>query len=606
MCGVYITNLPKSEDEILSKLNLISFRGPDNLGYSIVKNISIGHLRLSILDLDERSNQPMDYRDVHITYNGEIYNYLLIKEELLQIGYDFTTESDTEVILKGYYEWGVDLFPKLNGMFACAIFDARNDTIICFRDRVGVKPLYYYWNDGDFEMCSQLKPISEGKEILNEAISLYLDCTYIPSPLSIYKDVFKLPPGNFMIIDLNKKNRVIKEYWNLKKIENNKLSYTEAKDKVHELLKDSVKIRMRSDVPFGSFLSGGIDSALVSSIASKYSDKALNTFSVGFIDSNFDESKIAKEYAKIIGSNHTQIVCTPKSILEHIPKLIEVYDEPFADSSALPTLLLNAVTKKHVTVALSGDGGDESFLGYNYFHWIKNYKLLSKIPYFFRYIISFLIIDFIFGRRAEIYKSILRIKSLNDFIEKIFVGHISLNKKRDLNTLNEFKKILDIAEDPYQKAADYNIKLWLENDSNVKVDRASMAYSVEIRSPFLDFRIIEMARNLPIDFRIKNGERKKILKDILKEYIPEEIFNQPKKGFSVPMDSWIRNELREEIQENLTDFYLEQLPNFNISKFKKMYKEHMGLKRDNASFIWRVYVLVKWLRKNEFIKNEIL
>ncbi len=603
MCGIYLTNIPFAEEEVKVKLESIQFRGPDYTGIQKVADLTFGHLRLSILDLDVRSHQPMQFEELTIVFNGEIYNFQDIKKELVSLGYTFKTTGDTEVLLKGYAAWGEALVPKLNGMFAFAIYNAATRKIFCSRDRLGVKPFYYSWHGGKFEICSQLRPIAQNKKINEDAVSMFLDCTYIPSPYTIYQGVHKLASGNNLEIDLITNKTKVWEYWNLKEVTNAGLSYEEAKEKLHELLKDAVKIRLQADVPFGSFLSGGIDSALISSIAAKVSKEPIKTFSIGFEDSKYDESKIAAQYAKIMGSVHTETICTSEDILEMIPKLIQVYDEPFADSSALPSLLLNKVTKQYVTMALSGDGGDESFIGYNHFDWVAKFKLLIKIPHLIRFIASkFLIFNFL-GSTSESIIRILNIKSKNDFIAKIFVGYISILKKRDLDWLSHYKGYQKWSKDLIQATADLNIKLWLENDSNVKVDRASMAYSVEVRSPFLDYRILEFARTLPVSYRYMPGRKKRILRDILKEYIPEEVFNQPKRGFAVPIGQWIRKELREEFESNLSDDFLNQVPNLNVPKFKKMFKDHLDGKGDYSSYVWRVYVLSKWYQEFGFYKK---
>lgn len=603
MCGIYITNIPFSEKEIRVKLKAIEFRGPDYTGVLQKDELSFGHLRLSILDLDERSNQPMQMEDYTIVFNGEIYNFQAIKEELISLGHTFNTSGDTEVLLKAYQEWGQAAVPKLNGMFAFAIHDKISNTLFCSRDRLGVKPFYYYWKDGMFEICSQLKPISENKTINKEAVSIYLDCTYIPSPYSIYNDVYKLPPGNNLIIDLNNKTHKVEEYWNLKPVIASNLSYEEAVEEVHDLFEDAVRIRLQSDVPFGSFLSGGIDSALVTSLASKISKDKIKTFSIGFEDPKYDESKIAATYAGILGTEHKETIGKAKDILEMLPTLLEVYDEPFADSSALPSLLLNKITKQDVTVALSGDGGDESFLGYNSFDWVKKFNYLLYIPYFVRSLISMLIPIFIYKNITEPLKRIFKIKNNHEFIAGIFTGYNSITLNRSLNWLSNYKNYKHLSYNNYQKTADLNIKLWLENDSNVKVDRASMAFSVEVRSPFLDYRIIEFARTLPISYRYYPGKKKRILRDVLKKYIPEEVFDQPKSGFSVPLGEWIREDLRKEMLEVLSDENLKMVHNLNIPKFKKMLEEHMDGNADYKSYIWRVYVLIKWMKRNNFI-NE--
>ena len=603
MCGIYITNIPFVEEDVKTKLESIRYRGPDHTGIKKVDDLTFGHLRLSILDLDVRSNQPMQFDSYTIVYNGEIYNFSDIKSELELLGHTFNTTGDTEVLLKGYKEWGQAVVSKLNGMFAFAIYNKIERKVFCARDRFGVKPFYYSWVNGQFEICSQLRPICENKVLNEEAVSMYLDCTYIPSPFTIYKDVFKLAPGKTLEINLVSQTLEIKEFWNLDTAVSSNLSYNEAKSKLHELLKDAVKIRLQSDVPFGSFLSGGIDSALISAIAAKVSKEQVKTFSIGFEDPKYDESKIASQYAKIINSTHTETICKAEDILEMIPKLIQVYDEPFGDSSALPSLLLNKVTKQYVTMALSGDGGDESFLGYNHFDWVAKFKHLIKVPFGIRIIASKMLWSNVLKSKAEPIKRILNIKSKNEFIAGIFVGYNSIVKKRNLDWLSNYSGYKFWSKDLFQSTADLNIKLWLENDSNVKVDRASMAYSVEVRSPFLDYRIIEFARTLPVSYRYQKGKKKRILRDILKEYIPEEIFDQPKKGFAVPIGTWIREELREEFESNLSDDFLNHVPNLNASKFKKMFQDHLLGKADYSSYVWRVYVLSKWYQEFGFYKK---
>ena len=546
----------------------------------------------------------MDLDNYTIVFNGEIYNYKDVKKELIDLGYTFNTESDTEVLLVGYKHWGKDILPKVNGMFAFSIYDSNTNKIFSARDRLGVKPFYYYWKDGEFEICSQIKPMLNSSRTINkDAISIYLDCDYIPTPFTIVNEINKLPPGNYFEIDLNTNTFIIEEYWNLSDVKTKDISYEDAKKELHLLLKDAVKIRLQSDVPIGSFLSGGIDSALVSSIASEMSKDKINTFCIGFDDPNFDESKVAEKFAQIIDSNHNTTICSANDILELVPKLVEVYDEPFADDSALPSLLLNRIAKSHVTVALSGDGGDESFLGYNHFNSLEKYKSITSLPFWLRKIISQPFILKILGQNSHRVKNALSTKNQNDLIENIFSRKGFILKEKKQLWMQHFQGYKKWSNTLLQKAADLNIKLWLESNSNVKVDRASMAYSVEVRSPFLDYRVIEYARSLPVSFRFHKGRQKRILRDILKEYIPEEIFDLPKSGFSIPLGKWMCNELKEEMHKALDDKFLNNVPNLNVTKFKKLFNDHMSGKEDYASYIWRLYVLSKWYEEFNF-KND--
>ncbi|TYA71865.1 asparagine synthase (glutamine-hydrolyzing) [Seonamhaeicola marinus] len=608
MCGIYITNIDYSQDKVHKKLEGIKFRGPDNIGIEKNNAITIGHLRLSILDLNNRSHQPMHYKHLSITYNGEVYNYDDVKKELISLGYEFETESDTEVLLIGYYEWKEKVLDKINGMFAFSIYNSQANTIFSARDRLGVKPFYYYWKDGKFEICSQLRPlITSNSKINNEAISIYLDCGYIPSPHSAIEHIYKLPPGHFLKIDLNSNTINSGIYWDLNKTELTTKSYREAKEEIHDLLLDAVKIRLRSDVPIGSFLSGGIDSALVSALATKISDKPINTFSIGFENKKFDESQVAEQYAEILGTNHKTILCKIEDVLDLIPKYTEVYDEPFADSSGLPSLLLNKTTKQYVTVALSGDGGDESFIGYDYFSFLKKNKIIFLIPLAIRKVLVKLkVLDLLRGiSRKSIPEKLFLTKNINQYIIGHFTGYDSFQKRRSTSWLTNYNNFKRTAKHYLQRAADLNIKLWLENDSNVKVDRASMAYSVEVRSPFLDYRVVEKARTFPIKYRYRDNVRKKILRDILKDYIPESVFDQPKKGFSVPLGEWMRNELKDEITSNLNDDFLNFVPNLNIEKFKERLNKHMNNEADYKTNVWKLYVLRKWYEEFGFYpKNK--
>jgi len=597
MCGIYLTNIPTSSTEVKSRIEKIGFRGPDHTGVENISNVHLAHLRLSILDLDPRANQPMNFRNLWITYNGEIYNFLEVKAELQSLGYSFKTTSDTEILLVGFFHWGKDLLQKINGMFAFAILDNDTKKVFCARDRLGVKPLYYSWENGNLEICSQLKPIANNKELFEPALAMYFETRYVPSPYSIYKNVFKLPPGNYAVFDLNEKTLTINEYWNLKPVNIDNISYEDAKEKLSHLLHDAVKIRLQSDVPIGSFLSGGIDSALVSAIAAQHTNEKLKTFTIGFENPDYNESHIAEQYAEIIGSEHITTICSTKDILEMVSKVPEIYDEPFADESALPSLLLNKVTKKHVTVALSGDGGDESFMGYNHFNRLQSYFPIYNFPLWFRKLLASSPIPKIVGKNSTAAINSLVTADANELIRDTFLGAdtIALNANREWFDA-QYCDYKNWAKAPLQRAADLNIKLWLENDSNVKVDRASMAYSVEVRSPFLDYRIIEFARNLPMNYRYRDGVGKIIVRDLLEQYIPKKIFNQPKRGFAVPLGDWIKHELKEDFVSELDDDFLNSVPYLDTKKFKNQLKSHLDGTSNFQENIWKMYVLKKWLK----------
>jgi len=597
MCGIYLTNIAVSYKTVEEKLNKIRFRGPDNFGVIQKKNIWIGHLRLSILDLEERSNQPYLFQHLSLVYNGEIYNFKEVRSMLLEEGYSFETTSDTEVLLKGYHAWGERVLDRINGMFTFAIYDENNQTVFIARDRLGVKPLYYSWQNGELELCSQLAPLNSGN-LNQEAISIYLQVGYIPSPFSIYEGINKLPPGQYATFDLDKNQMEIHSYWDLKEVKENKIPYEEAKEQLHSLLIDAVKIRLQSDVPYGSFLSGGIDSALVSAIANSIQKEKLKTFTIGFDDKDYDESEVAKKFASIIQSNHHLIPCNQLELPALMNTFFKAYDEPFADPSAIPSLLLNKKVKKHVTVALSGDGGDESFLGYNHFSWARKVYILFLIPLFFRRLLTYLIPFKWFGKRGTPIKNILLLINFDEFIVSIFTGFDTILLEDKKKWMKHFKKYLFLSKNKYQKIADVNLKLWLENDSNVKVDRASMAFSVEVRSPFLDYRIIEFGRSLPVNYRLKGSTTKRILRDILSEYIPEKVYNLPKKGFSMPLDDLIRGTMKKEFMDYLSEDKLKNIENLDKTKIQMFLELHLKKDFDYSSYLWRVYVLSKWIYLN--------
>ena len=599
MCGIYFNSKEIAPKEVLKKLAFLKDRGPDYKGFIYKNSKTFGHTRLSIIDLEERSNQPMVEDCYTIVFNGEIYNYEDIRNELLKKEIKFKTESDTEVLLKGYIQYGEKILDKINGMFSFVIYNEKSNELFAARDRIGVKPFYYSWDGENIEICSTIKPLSDGKEIDLQAVEIYLQTGYIPSPWTIYKEVKKLQPGHYFTLNFNTNELKINKYWDLEKVKETNKSYEQSKQELKALLFDAVKIRLRSDVPIACFLSGGIDSALVSSISHEIIGDNLKTFTIGFEEREFDESKLSKKFSEIIGTNHDEKICKPNDLVELLPKFFDAYDEPFADSSAIPSLLLNKSVKKYATVALSGDGGDESFLGYNHFNWSKKVDYFFYLPPFLRRIISNLIPFKLFGKRGEAIKLILNYKDINDFIEGIFTGFGPLLlKNKSTEWMSKYRNLRDLSKNKLQKTADLNIKLWLENDSNVKVDRASMAYSIEVRSPFLDYRIIEYARSLPIDYRFQRGKQKRILRDILSEYIPEQTFNVPKKGFSIPIGQWFRNELKEDLINSLNDNFFKEFPVIDQERVKKFIDKHMNCNGDYSTYLWRLFVLSKWKRLN--------
>ena len=586
MNSIYLTNIP-SKAEKIKDIGIFN----REITLTKVEDIFLGG---NSFDKDAKASLLFHYENYYITFDGNIYNRSDLKSSLSEEDIHLEFEHDEELFLKAYSVWGEESFNRVNGIFSVVIYDTARNEIICARDKLGVKPLYYTWKEGRFEVCSLLKPlIGKNYTLSEDAVSIYLSCGYVPSPYTILAGINKLQAGHILKIDLRKKSKAIKAYWQLMPSQIENLNYEEAKHKVHELLKDAVKVRIDQGEDFGCFLSGGIDSALVTAIASKLSDKKIKTFTVGFEEKMYDESKVAKQFSDILGTKHHIEILTKEKFIELLPEFMDAYDEPFADSSALPSLLLDKATKKQVSIALAGDGGDEGFLGYPHFDSLSKFEKLDKIPYTFRNIISKVL------PKNNRFKHILSIQDENKFIERIFLGNQELLKNIDNEWLDiSYSQYKILSHHSLQKAADLNIQLSLENDSNVKVDRASRTYGLEVRSPFLDYRIIELARNLPVEYRFSDGVRKKILRDILEIYIPRDVFEQPKKGFSIPLADWLRTVLKSDVESQLNDSALRAIPNLNVKKFKKMLNSHFKGEKDYSPLIWRVYVLVLWINKN--------
>ena len=602
MCGIYLTNIKRKNSEIKNDLLKIKYRGPDNLSIKKYNNsLTIAHLRLSIIDIENRSNQPFEFENLVITFNGEIYNFNSIKKELKYIGYNFITKSDTEVLIKAYHAWGEKMLNKLNGMFAFAIYNRKSEEVFCARDRIGQKPFYYYWNsdDGHLEICSSPRAMTKASKISQNGINIYLEAGYIPSPYSIYEDVNKLDAGNFLIVDLKNKKLLKETYWDLKSIKRKqKISFEKAKLELNELIEDSIRLRMISDVELGCFLSGGIDSSIIAAVANIYSENKLNTYTVKFTDKSIDESEAAHEISEKLKTNHKTFLCSEEELISNLDDLFIAYDEPFSDPAIIPTLMLCKKVKNQTTVCLSGDGGDESFMGYNHFNWLRLFKFLFIIPIKLRKLVLSILKPFFNLKHFDYFKNIFNLKSINHFIINIFLNFISITKRPYLNWLNKYDSYFYTSNSILQKTADINIKLWLEGNSNVKVDRASMFSSIEIRNPFLDHRIIEFARELPLEFKLKRNKRKIILKELLKKYLKNSIINKPKKGFSVPISKWINEPLKIEIESMLSEKELMEIPNLNYKKVLNYLKLHFNHKADFSHIIWRVYVLKKWMKLN--------
>lgn len=604
MCGIYGSTIKYNDDVVLSKLSVINFRGPDYCGIVQTDRVILGHNRLAILDLDKRSNQPFNYLHLQIVFNGEVYNYNEIKEKLVAKGFSFSTKSDTEVICAAYLAYGKDCVNHFNGMFAFVIYDTRKQELFGARDRLGKKPLYYSHQGKAFEFASQSSQIKIGRSMSfdKQSIEDYLIWGYISEPNSIWQEINQLPAGSYFVYDLDQGNLDIEKYWDIDFERTNIFtgSYEEAKAHLKEILIDAVSLRMQADVPLGVFLSGGIDSSLVAAIAASQR-KRVKTFSIKFQEKGFDESQYAIQVAEHLRTEHHTIVCNYNEGIELINNFSTYYDEPFADSSAIPTMLLSKHTRKKVTVALSGDGGDEAFAGYDRYKWINLVnKSIFKLPLPIRKSIGKLV------AMSPKYKHKLigmgvGVKDIESLYIKMLGGlENSWIKDPEKGMATPFMHIFE--EDPekdfLEKVSDFDIKTYLNGDINTKVDRASMAFSLESRAPLMDYRVVEFSRSLPLNFKYNKGNQKVILKDVLYDYLPQRLFERPKSGFTMPFKDWFRNELKSYVLDNLSKSNLEQIPGINIQRTQEIIKDHMDGKWNRYPQIWKLLVLSQWLKKH--------
>ena len=620
MCG--ISGLVNST-EILDKniihemSNSMSHRGPDAHGVFISesKKVQLAHRRLSILDLSDNSNQPMisNCGNYILVFNGEIYNYEELRKELqTKHAIQFTTNSDTEVLLKGFIIWKEKVVNRLNGMFSFAIYENENNTLWIFRDRIGIKPIYYYWDQKIFAFASELKGISylqtqvgQFKEN-KQALMSFFRLGYIPSPNTIFQEVKKFPSGSYAKFQNEKlefypywksENYIQKEYQNQK---------AQAKNELHELLQSSIELRMKSDVAFGSFLSGGVDSSTVSAIAQSQSDSKLNTFSIGFNESKYNESIFAKQVAKHIGSDHHEHILSYQDALALIPEIFKSMDEPFADSSLIPTYLVSKMARRKVKMALSGDGGDEQFFGYGMYKWAK--RLNNPFLKTFRHPIAATLKASASNRkrRASAYFDYQK----NDFIPAhIFSCEQNLFSECELKNLflNEFERteFNQIANFNRKLTADekqafFDLNFYLQDDLLVKVDRASMMNSLEVRVPLLDHRIIEFTLNLSTDLKRNGHDSKYLLKQILYDYVPKEFFNRPKWGFSIPMESWLKKELYFLIETHLSKSEIESTGMLNWNYVQTIINRYKKGETYLYNRLWLIIVYQMW-RKTFYV-----
>lgn len=614
MCGFagFIDFKSKSNLIHLKNMNeVIKHRGPDAADYFFESHarysIGFGHRRLSIIDLSSYANQPMYYKQYTIVFNGEIYNYQEIKKELNFLGHEFITNSDTEVILHSFEEWGNACVEKFIGIFVFVIYDKIKHELIVFRDRPGVKPFYYYWDENLFLMASEIKSFHQHPDFIKSidlsSVYSFLQYGYIPSPNSIFENVKKLQQGCFMKFNFNSKVLDIVKYWNVDKYYEKKklkISFEDAKEETKKIIQSACEYRMVSDVPVGIFLSGGYDSTLVTSMLQSNSTSKIKTFTIGVEDEKLNEATFAKKIAKYLGTDHTEIYCGETEMLEIINKLPFYFDEPFGDSSSIPTILVSELAKKSVKVALSADGGDEVFAGYNRYDYIsklEKIQKLVKLPIPFGYFIKKKI-----KNESEVYRylkmfedpSILNLADvLNssyevDSLQKLFKNqniNIAYDKKQ-----NENLKI----KDNLSQFMSYDYKTYLQDDILTKVDRATMSASIEGREPLLDHRIIEYVAQLPNEYKYFKGIKKHILKEITFDYVPREIMNRPKMGFGVPVFNWLIGPLKPKLDYYCSEEFITSQNVFNYNEINNLKSAVLNKNDKRYQKLWYLLVFQMW------------
>jgi asparagine synthase (glutamine-hydrolysing) len=623
MCGIsgffhFQKEIPAAAGVIKKMTDVIAHRGPDGDGFYIKDNIALGHRRLAIIDLST-GQQPMysDDNKIVLVFNGEIYNYIELREELLLLGNKFTTTSDTEVIINAYRTWGVDCQKKFNGMWAFALWDEALGRLFISRDRIGEKPLYYSNTGTSFVFGSEIKsiiafgvPVTPRMD-MNE---LYLTMGFIPAPYTYYENIFQLLPGKYLIAE--GREFKIETYWDLPAISETDL--VKDKDRIEEefgkLFDDAVRIRMRSDVKFGAFLSGGLDSSCVVGTMSKHTDKPVETFTIGFDNKQFDESGLAKLVADKFKTNHHRGVVTSDHFDEAIEKVLHHYDEPFGDASAIPTGHISKYAAKYVKMVLTGDGGDEVLSGYTIYQGEKFAKQYQILPSSIRKLIPKLIKTAAKPFRGNFRYKLNRVAKVleasNLSFEKRLLSKLAFTSPENLaeiikqnNDTVSFHEFYDSVmrecrfTDPFYKLMYFQHKVTLPGDMLTKVDRMSMAYSIETRIPFLDYRIIELLFTVHKDVKTKGYINKIILRNAVANHLlPKQLLSAPKKGFSVPLRDWFKeNDLNNKIKEILLE--RKDTPAYNSERVAMLIDQNKDGTSDAGNFIWAVLVLKKWIDK---------
>ncbi len=611
----------------------IAHRGPDDEGqwYHQSHGIGLAHRRLAIVDLSPAGHQPMtsvSNRYV-LVFNGEIYNHLDLREQLADAGaiFSWNGHSDTETILAGFEHWGVEnTITKLVGMFSIAVWDLTEKILILARDRMGEKPLYYGWNDGVFLFGSELKALrchpQFESEISPDALALYMQYSYVPAPYSIYKSTHKLKPGVLLKARLDNPNDVeLVSYWSLQEIHANKSLHQiehsdhDIIDQLHTKIKSSVRGQMMSDVPIGAFLSGGVDSSLIVAVMQSMSSTPVKTFTIGFEQQQFDEACFAAKVASYIGTDHTELYLSDNDTLNVVPKLSSVYDEPFADSSQIPTYLVSALARNQVTVALSGDGGDELFSGYSrYQHCADTWSRLQGLSTLTRRFVSQVSrvspfvcnqLSYLFNIQPEgnnLGNRLLKLAESNktkDFITyyQAMISHMTFAHKLVLSceTIADEFTNLNFLPAEIDSLMLVDSLTYLPDDILTKVDRASMAVSLESRIPLLDHRIVEFAQQMPHRLKVQEGQNKWCLRQILDHYVPRALIERPKKGFGVPLAQWLRGPLKGWAASLLNPEVIRRQKYLNAHLVEKMWSQHLAGIADWHFQLWNILMFQQWL-----------
>jgi asparagine synthase (glutamine-hydrolysing) len=627
MCGItgFFDFINNSLRETLQQMVAsMSHRGPDDAGVELLQDanclLGFGQARLSIIDLSEAGHQPMMYKHLTIVFNGEIYNYQEIRSELLNKGHAFSTQTDTEVILHSFEEWGVKSVDRFIGMFAFVIYDSLTKKVYAFRDRAGVKPFYYYQTTDLFLFGSELKALMAHPEFVKEinpaVLPNYFHYGYIAAPYTIFKNTHKLMPGHVLELDIQTQGVTLTKYWDLRthylkpKLT---LDYNEIKEEVKSLMHSAFEYRMVADVPVGVFLSGGYDSTAVAALLQSQSTSTLKTFTIGFEEGN-NEAPYAKKTANYLGTDHTEYFCTTKEAQGIIPTLPFFYDEPFGDSSAIPTILVSKVARKEVTVALSADGGDELFGGYDsYFLLHKYLGQINKVPS-------------VFGKSAlglsQILKENEKLSKYHKFHQLASALAVVGNEEhqqaaRLFKAMAEkpeayIQKIFAIKFDevpssftletsgfnnPLEVAMCIDFNSYLPNDILTKVDRATMSVSLEGREPLLDHRLATYAAQIPLEFKTDGKSGKKVLKDIVHDFVPKELMDRPKSGFSLPIYSWLRGDLAYLLEEYLSKEALSESGLFNVEFLLGEVEKFKKRKLHYSPIIWYLLMFQMWYKR---------